>query len=59
MEHQLRMASPGTEFTKMLGSILLLVLLNKLVDNNTLLILSRQKILANLQHIKGWLADDL
>ena len=58
MEHQLRMASPGTEFTKMLGSILLLVLLNKL-DNNTLLILSRQKILANVQHIAGWLADDL
>ena len=52
MEHQLRMAPPGTEFTKMLGRILLLVLLNKL-DNNTLLILSRQKILANVQHIAG------
>ena len=58
MEHQLRMAPPGTEFTKMLGRILLLVLLNKL-DNNTLLILSRQKMLANLQHIEGWLADNL
>ena len=58
MEHQLRMAPPGKKFTKMLGRILLLVLLNKL-DNNTLLILSRQSILANLQHIAGWLADDL
>ena len=48
----MRMAPPGTEFTKMLGRILLLVLLNKL-DNNTLLILSRQKILANVQHIAG------
>ena len=52
MEHQLRMAPPGKEFTKMLGRILLLVLLNKL-DNNTLLILSRQNILANVQHIAG------
>ena len=58
MEHQLRMAPPGKEFTKMLGRILLLVLLNKL-DSNTLLILSRQNILANVQHIAGWLPDDL